>query len=83
MSTPTARSFNEAPPDEQTPENLADDAGWKSWRSLTIEALERFHHMLRANSLRFTGLVDYAVVERARAASGTPAWSWGAASEIQ
>lgn len=83
MSTPTARSSNEAPPDEQTPENLADDAGWKSWRSLTIEAQERFHQMLRANSQRFPGLVDYAVVERARAASGTPAWSWGAASEIQ
>ncbi|SFP41900.1 hypothetical protein SAMN05216190_11026 [Pseudomonas borbori] len=83
MSKPTTRSSNEVPPDEKNVENLADDIGWRSWRSLAIEAQGRFYEMLLTNSQRFPGLVDYAVVERARAASGTPAWSWGAAAEIQ
>lgn len=83
MSKPTVRSSNEAPPEERTVENLADDIGWRSWRSLAIEAQERFHEMLLANSQRFPGLVDYSIVERAQATSGTLAWSWGAAAEIQ
>lgn len=83
MSKPTVRLSNEVPHGERAAENLADDIGWRSWRSLAIEAQERFHEVLLANSQRFPGLVDYAIVERAQAASGTPAWSWGAAAEIQ
>lgn len=71
MSKPTTRPSNEAAPDEKTAENLADDISCRSWRSLAIEAQERFHEVLLADSQRFPCLVDYAVVERARAASGT------------
>ncbi|MGE8499751.1 MAG: hypothetical protein ACN6O6_19790 [Pseudomonas sp.] len=63
--------------------SLADDVNWKTWRRLAIEAQERFHEALIANSPQFPGLVDYAVVELAREANGTPAWSWSAAAEIQ
>lgn len=83
MSKPTASTSNEAPLGKKTTESLADDIGWRSWRSLVIDAQNRFHEKLLANSQRHPGLMDYAIVERARAASGTPAWSWGVPAEVQ
>lgn len=83
MGKPTAPSSSETPHHEQPLDSVADDGGWASWRSLATEAQRRFHERLLENRSRFPGLVDYAVVERARVANGNFAWSWGGAAEIQ
>lgn len=67
----------------QPEEDFANSEGWISWRNLTTEAMERFYEQLIANVSGFPGLVGYEAAERARAANGNPAWSWGAAAEIQ
>lgn len=63
--------------------NLAEDSGWKRWRDLAVDAQGRFHEMLLVNSSQLPELIDYSSVERARVTSGTSAWWWGAAAEIQ
>ena len=83
MTELSAKSSGNPSLNEQSEENFADNEGWISWRTLTTEAMGRFYEQLLANVSTSPGLVGYEAAERARAANGTFAWSWGAAAEIQ
>src|SRR3990167_6747877 len=83
MTERSTRSSGKPSLNEQSQENFADNEGWIAWRNLTTEAMRRFHEQLLANVSRAPGLVGYEAAERARAANGSVAWSWGAAAEIQ
>src|SRR3989338_3426079 len=83
MTERSTRSSGKPSLNEQSQENFADNEGWIAWRNLTTEAMRRFNEQLLANVSRAPGLVGYEAAERARAANGSVAWSWGAAAEIQ
>lgn len=83
MSKPTIEPSNEVATDKNSAAETAGDDDWERWRAFTTKAYAQFHEKLLANRPQFPGLSDYAPVERAQATSGTLAWRWGAASEIQ
>lgn len=83
MTERSARSPGKASLNGQPEENFANSEGWISWRKLTTEAMERFYEQLLSNVSETPGLLGYEAAERARAANGNFAWSWGAAAEIQ
>ena len=83
MSKPTTEASNEFTTDKHSAAETVGDADWERWRTFTTKVYAQFHERLLANRLQFPGLSDYAPVARAQATSGTFAWWWGAASEIQ
>lgn len=68
-------------PDEVA--GVADNGSWEKWRAITAAAYARFHEHLLANRPLFPRLANFASSERVDATSGTAAWWWGAAGEIQ
>lgn len=83
MTERSARSPGKASLSGKPEESFANSEGWISWRKLTTEAMERFYEQLLSNVSGAPGLLGYEAAERARAANGNFAWSWGAAAEIQ
>ena len=83
MTERTTEAHTECSLAEMPEKSLADDEGWISWCRLRAEALERLHQQLLVSAPQHPGLVEYGIVERVQAASGTQAWSWAAPSEVQ
>lgn len=83
MSEPESKSSSEIVAEGNISVGAVSDDAWQRWRDLTTDAYARFHVTLRSNRALFPSLTSYDPMDRARATSGTWAWSWGAAGEIQ